>query len=254
MKLWKLKSPVHSILYYEEESLFKSQLHVLYTTVHWKMCIFTNALLALTLLYVFSAAVDVLFEVKVSKDFSFCKKNSKRMEKRWKDGDSDIGMRAMNDERRTSRRLRTTVSAHRVVFPSISSSVSLPPSFWLHSNFSSSVLFFVFFSLLLFLGLPALPLCMFLSLHFQSTYLYSLCFYSCLFAASHLFFWSACFNSPWFFCIQLRAYSYGIYCMYNFTVRLVKISVNWGNKCKTIFIFIFKLKIKFRHRNFVGAP
>ncbi len=39
----------------------------------------------------------------------------------------------MNDERRTSRRLRTTMSAHHVVFPSFSSSV------WLYYDFSSSL-------------------------------------------------------------------------------------------------------------------
>lgn len=47
----------------------------------------------------------------------------------------DRGMRRVSDGR-TSRRLRTTVSAHHVVFPSFFpplSSVCLSPTFWLHS-------------------------------------------------------------------------------------------------------------------------
>lgn len=142
------------------------------------------------------------------------------MEKRWKDGDSDIGMRAMNDERRTSRRLRTTMSAHRVVFPSIS-------SFWLHSNFSFSVLFFVFSLCYYFLAcLLFLSVCFFPSTFSQHTFILSVS------TAVSLQLHICSFDQPvlslpdFSSCLQLRAYSYGIYCMYKFKVRIVKISVN----------------------------
>lgn len=71
--------------------------------------------------------------------------------------------RRVNDEKRTSRRLRTTVSAHHVVFSSISLSVCLSPLFLaLFTFLLISLLFFL--SLLLFLTPPSLPLCTFLAL------------------------------------------------------------------------------------------
>lgn len=100
-----------------------------------------------------------------------------------------IGMRRVNDGRRTSRRLRTTVSAHHVV----------PPSTLLHFLICLSLLVFLalfgflllvphvfFFSFLLLLFTAP-------SLHFVCSFLHSLtplltsvCFNSCLRAVLHL--------------------------------------------------------------------
>lgn len=133
-----------------------------------------------------------------NRDSSFSETHWKPQRKPKTDGrtaDSDGGMRGegrrVNDERRTSRRLRTTMSAHHVVFPSSSSSVclhpSLPPSLRLYYHLSSlSPLshVFLYLLLLLFLTPPSLPLCMFLPLLFRShsflLLLLLLCFHSCL--------------------------------------------------------------------------
>lgn len=93
----------------------------------------------------------------------------------------------MNDGRRTSRRLRTTMSAHHVVLPSISSSVCLSPSFWLYSDFPSSLS--CFFSSSVVISHPSFSSSLYVPFSPLSVtpFLTPLCFYSCLFAALHLF-------------------------------------------------------------------
>lgn len=73
--------------------------------------------------------------------------------------------------RRTSRRLRTTVSAHHVVFPSSYPSPSLP----LYYDFSSLLRVFLHL-LLLFLTPPSRPLSHFLLFCFHSCLLHLLCY------------------------------------------------------------------------------
>lgn len=123
---------------------------------------------------------------------------------RWEDGDSDGGMRGeerrVNDEKRTSRRLRTTVSAHHVVFPSFSSSVCLPPS----SFITISPL------LLLFLTPPSLPLCMFLPLLFRwHSFLHSSLFLQLSLCSSALVLSISLFSVLFF---DLFFYSVHVYC------------------------------------------
>lgn len=67
--------------------------------------------------------------------------------------------RRVNDDRKTSRCLRTTVSAHHVVFPSISSSVCRSLSFLFSGSIQISprLSSSFFSSLLLFLTTPSLP-------------------------------------------------------------------------------------------------
>lgn len=71
--------------------------------------------------------------------------------------------RRVNDERRTSRRLRTTMSAHHVVFPPFSSSVC-PPHPALLQFLLFSLMFFSIFLCCYFSPLPLLlSVCVFLS-------------------------------------------------------------------------------------------
>lgn len=89
---------------------------------------------------------------------------------RWEDGDRGIRdeEKRVNDERRTSRRLRTTMSAHHVVFPSFSPSscfITISP---LLSCFS------LYLFLVLFLTPPSLSRCMLISLLFTVTLLSTL--------------------------------------------------------------------------------
>lgn len=95
--------------------------------------------------------------------------------------------RRVNNERRTSRRLRATMSAHHVVFPSFSWSVCLAPSGYITIPPLLTRVFLYLFCCY-FSPLPLNhSLCFFLSSFSHTVFFTSLCFYSCLFAALHLF-------------------------------------------------------------------
>lgn len=111
----------------------------------------------------------------------------------WKHRNSDRGMkeRRVNDDRKTSRCLRTTVSAHHAVFPSISSSVCRSLSFLFSGSIQISPrLSSSFFSLPVVISHHSLSssLCFFLSTCSQHTFSHFSVSTAVSFLALHLFF------------------------------------------------------------------